>query len=117
MRVAWTLEELGLDYETVAVSSEQCVAGEHLARHPLGRVPALERADGQILLESTAIVLAIADMHPQAGLNGPLGSMLRGQVYEWCHRPFKARGGNARRPRGDASTRRWPLCRRSTSPP
>jgi hypothetical protein len=65
MRVAWALEELRLDYETVAVSPEQCGAGEHLARHPLGRVPALELADGQILFESTAIVLAIADMHPR----------------------------------------------------
>ncbi len=83
MRVAWTLEELGLDYETVAVSAEQCVAGEYLARHPLGRVPALELASGQILFESTAVVLALADMQPEARLTGPPGSTLRGQVYEW----------------------------------
>ena len=83
MRVAWALEELRLDYETVAVSPEQCGAGEHLARHPLGRVPALELADGQILFESTATVRAIADMHPQDGFIGPPGSTLRGQVYEW----------------------------------
>jgi glutathione S-transferase len=83
MRVAWTLGELGLDYEAVAVSREQCTAGEHLARHPLGRVPALELADGRVLFESTAIVLAVADMHPEAGLTGPPGSALRGQVYEW----------------------------------
>jgi glutathione S-transferase len=81
--LAWALEELRLDYETVAVSPEQCGDGEHLARHPLGRVPALELADGQILFESTAIVLAIADMHPQDGFIGPPGSTLRGQVYEW----------------------------------
>jgi glutathione S-transferase len=83
MRVAWALEELALDYEVVALSSEQCVEDAHLARHPLGRVPALEFDDGQTMFESTAIVLALADMFPDAGLAGPLGSSLRRQVYEW----------------------------------
>ncbi len=58
-------------------------ADAHLQRHPLGRVPALELDNGQVLFESTAIVLAIADLYPEAGLSGPLGSVLRGQVYEW----------------------------------
>jgi glutathione S-transferase len=83
MRVAWMLGELGLDYETVPVSSEECVAEDHLARHPLGRVPALELADGKVLFESTAIVLALADMYPDGELSGPPGSTVRGQVYEW----------------------------------
>lgn len=83
MRVAWMLEELGLDYEVEAVSTRQSVAAEHLARHPLGRVPALEMDHGQILFESTAVILALADSHPDAGLSGAPGSRLRGLVYEW----------------------------------
>jgi glutathione S-transferase len=82
-RVAWALEELGVEYEQVALSTDECLDQTHLKRHPLGRVPALELDDGDVLFESTAIVLAIADRYPQGGLIGPLGSTLRRQVYEW----------------------------------
>ncbi len=82
-RVAWELEELGVDYQPVALSGEECAAQEHRARHPLGRVPALSFDDGTTLFESTAIVLAVADLHLQAGLIGPLGSSLRTEVYAW----------------------------------
>jgi glutathione S-transferase len=83
LRVAWELEELGVAYEPVALSGEECAGAEHLGRHPLGRVPALALDDGATLFESTAIVLAVADMFPEAGLIGPLGSPLRAQVYAW----------------------------------
>ena len=42
---------------------------EHLARHPLGRVPVLEDDNGRLLFESAAICLQIADTHPEAGLS------------------------------------------------
>jgi glutathione S-transferase len=45
--------------------------------------PPLTLDDGQVVFESTAIGLAIADRYPDAGLTGPLGSALRDQVYEW----------------------------------
>jgi glutathione S-transferase len=83
IRVAWELEELGVDYQPVVLTDEQCTEADHLERHPLGRVPALSLDDGATVFESTAIVLAIADMHPEAGLTGPLGSPLRAEVYAW----------------------------------
>jgi glutathione S-transferase len=83
LRVAWALEEIGVDYEPVALSAEACRDGAYRRRHPLGRVPALELDDRQVLFESTAIVVAIADLYPDAGLTGPLGSPLRTQVYAW----------------------------------
>jgi glutathione S-transferase len=83
MRAAWALEELGVPYESVGVSAEECQSAEHLARHPLGRVPALELDDGQVVFESTAIVLTLADLFPDGGLTGPVGSALRNEVYEW----------------------------------
>ena len=83
LRVAWALEELGVEYEPVALSGEECTGAEHLQRHPLGRVPALVFDDDATLFESTAIVLAVADRYPDAGLIGPLGSPLRAQVYAW----------------------------------
>jgi glutathione S-transferase len=83
LRVAWALEEIGVDYEPVALSADECRDEAYRQRHPLGRVPALELDDGQILFESAAIVLAIADLYPESGLTGPLGSPLRTQVYAW----------------------------------
>src|SRR5438105_14430243 len=55
---------------------------EHRARHPLGRVPVLELDDG-FVFESAAVCLHLADLHPEAGLIGPLGSHARGLAYQW----------------------------------
>lgn len=44
LRVAWALEELRLDYAPLPTSARQSAGEEHLKRHPLGRVPALELA-------------------------------------------------------------------------
>jgi glutathione S-transferase len=83
VRVAWLLEEIGAPYEPVSVSAEEAREPEHLARHPLGRVPVLE-ADGDMLFESTGICLHLADQHPEAGLIAPLGSRARACVYQWA---------------------------------
>ena len=56
---------------------------EHLLRHPLGRVPALQLGDGATMFESAAICLQLADLNPGAGLIGPVGSTGRGLVYQW----------------------------------
>jgi glutathione S-transferase len=80
LRVAWALEEIGVAYDPVALSADECRADAHLQRHPLGRVPALELDGGRVLFESTAIVLAIADLYPEAGLTGPLASALRDRL-------------------------------------
>jgi glutathione S-transferase len=82
VRVAWLLEELGAPYEPISVSTEETRKPEHLARHPLGHVPVLE-TDGEVMFESTAICLHLADQHPQAGLIGPIGSFDRAVVYQW----------------------------------
>jgi glutathione S-transferase len=77
------LEEIGAPYEPISVSTEEVVGPEHLARHPLGRVPVLEH-EGQVLFESTAICLHLADLHPEAGLIPPLASPRRALVYQWA---------------------------------
>jgi glutathione S-transferase len=77
------LEEIGAPYELTSVSTEEAGEPEHLARHPLGRVPVLE-TDSEVLFESTAICLYIADQHPEAGLIGSVGSHDRAAVYQWA---------------------------------
>lgn len=82
-RVLWLLEEIGAPYESTEIRGAQRRSEEHLRRHPLGRVPALELADGTTMFESAAICLQLADLHPDAGLIGPVGSPARGLVYQW----------------------------------
>ena len=82
-RVLWLLAEIGAPYDLTKVKPQERASGEHLARHPLGRVPALELDDGTVIFESAAICLQLADLHPEAGLIPPLGSAERGLVYQW----------------------------------
>src|ERR1019366_4241964 len=82
VRVAWVLEELDEPYEVTAMTHEEGKAEEHLARHPLGRVPVLEDSEGYVF-ESAAICLPLAALHPDAGLVPPLGTHDRALVYQW----------------------------------
>jgi glutathione S-transferase len=82
-RVLWLLAELGAPYELTKLLPEERKSAEHLARHPLGRVPALELDDGTVMFESAAICLQLADLHPDAGLIPRLGSAERALVYQW----------------------------------
>jgi glutathione S-transferase len=82
LRVVWTLEELGEPYELTVMTREEGGGAEHLARHPLGRVPVLEDDEG-FVFESAAICLHLADLHPQAGLAPAPATHERALVYQW----------------------------------
>jgi glutathione S-transferase len=83
-RVLWALEEIGAPYELTVMAGEDRHGDEHRRRHPLGRVPVLELDDGRAVFESGAICLQLADLHPDAGLIGPVGSTERALVYQWA---------------------------------
>jgi glutathione S-transferase len=82
-RVLWTLEEIGRPYDLTTLTRDERKGEEHRRRHPLGRVPAFEFDDGQVLFESAAICLQLADLHPEAELIPAVGSAERGRVYQW----------------------------------
>ena len=82
-RVLWILEETGEPYEVVRFSREQAREPEHLARHPLGKVPVLDDGDG-LVFESAAQILHVAERHPEAGLISPPGSHDRALEYQWA---------------------------------
>ncbi|HEY2202414.1 MAG TPA: glutathione S-transferase family protein [Solirubrobacteraceae bacterium] len=82
-RVLWLLEEIGAPYDLTEIKGAERRSEEHLLRHPLGRVPALELGDGTTMFESAAICLELADLNPGAGLIGPVGLTARGLVYQW----------------------------------
>lgn len=83
IRVRWMLQELGVDFESIAVNIE---AGEHhnsefLKLNPSGRVPVLVD-DDLVLTESVAILLYLAEKYPHKGLL-PTDIKQRSQVYRW----------------------------------
>ncbi len=82
-RVLWLLEEIGERYDLTEIAGAERRSAEHLRRHPLGRVPALELGDGTTVFESAAICLQLADLNPAAGLIPPVGSSERALVYQW----------------------------------
>ncbi len=51
--------------------------------NPCQQVPVLEPADGSVLTENIAILMHLADAHPDAGLAAPFGSVERAQVNRW----------------------------------
>jgi GST-like protein len=74
--LAWA----GVDFDFVPVEGFDSPGPSRdrlLAVNPLGRVPTLVLPDGQVLSESAAIVLHLADLHPDAGLMPPAGEPLR----------------------------------------
>ncbi|KRG43087.1 glutathione S-transferase family protein [Stenotrophomonas geniculata] len=65
MRVRWALEELAVPYDVQLLSFAELKQPVHLARNPFGQIPTWQNGD-QVLFESGAIVLHLAEQH--AGL-------------------------------------------------
>ena len=82
--VHWLLIELGIEHELRQLDFErgEQKSAEFLAINPAGRVPALI-IDGQVLTESGAIAMQLADLHPQAALAPAPGTAARGDYYRW----------------------------------
>jgi glutathione S-transferase len=81
-RPRWLLEEAGAPYELerIDLRAGDQKRPEYLRIHPHGVVPALE-VDGQVIYESGAIVLYLADRFP--GLAPEVGSAERARYYQW----------------------------------
>ncbi len=63
MRVRWAPEELGVPYDVQLLSFDELKQPAHLARNPFAQIPTWQDG-GQILFESGAIVLHLAEQHP-----------------------------------------------------
>src|SRR5436309_1091712 len=56
---------------------------EFLKVNPSGKMPALKLPGGEVNTESGAILLTVADRHPDAGLLPPHASFARAECYRW----------------------------------
>jgi glutathione S-transferase len=83
-RVLWALHEIGEPFESTRIAPEERRSPEHLARQPLGRVPAFELDDGTVMFESAAILLQLGDLYPDSGLLPAPGTAERALAYQWA---------------------------------
>ncbi|WP_320177668.1 glutathione S-transferase family protein [Roseovarius pacificus] len=78
------LEEIGADFRLSLVDRaiEAQKSNAYLKINPNGRIPALQ--DGDLtLFEAAAIVLYLADAHPEVGLAPGVGTPERAVFYQW----------------------------------
>jgi GST-like protein len=77
---------IGLDFEVVEGATwehDEAVLERVRTVNPLVQIPAVVLPGGEILTESGAILVWLADNHPAAGLAPPVGHPLRGQFLRW----------------------------------
>lgn len=82
-----TAYEAGLDLEYVAVDLKGGHrlpdGGDFYAVTPMGQVPALETAEGEVISENAAVLQYLADRKPERRLAPPAGSLDRYKLQQW----------------------------------
>lgn len=76
LAVELALAEIGVDYDIHDISLDASAQREpaYAAVNPQRKIPALKTPTGETLTESAAILLTLAECHPDAGLMPPLRS-------------------------------------------
>jgi len=82
-RVLWLAEEAGAPLDVVVIAREEKSTDDYRKMHPLGRSPAYVEEGGPVF-ESAALILHLADRHPEAGLIAEPGSHERALQYQWA---------------------------------
>jgi len=79
------LAETGAAYnfELISLEKNEQKAPAFLAINPSGKIPALRLPEGDVVTESAAILLTLADHFPQARLLPPGGGSERARAYRW----------------------------------
>jgi len=81
-KVVLTAEQLELPYDYVPVdmSKQEHKSPEHLARHPLGKVPAIDH-DGRSLCESNAICVYLCQLQDSPLYTGD--AYQKARIHQW----------------------------------
>jgi glutathione S-transferase len=84
MVVHLALLEIDAPFQLVKVDFERDEqhGADYLKLNPRGQVPTLV-VDGRPYFESAALLMLLAERHPEAGLAPPPGSALRGDYLQW----------------------------------
>lgn len=86
VRIAWLLEELGVDYEIekFTLGDRAMREPDYLKVHPMGRVPAMEDK-GVTIFESGAIVQYVLALYGEGRLQPEVGSPEFANYLQWLH--------------------------------
>jgi glutathione S-transferase len=81
LKVKFAADHLGVPYDWVEISvvNQETRTPEFLAMNPAGQVPVVRFADNQVLAQSNAIILYLAE---GSGLV-PVDAFERAQMYQW----------------------------------
>ncbi len=79
------LEELGVPYELVEITTSKGQQNTEAYRkiNPRQQVPSLMLPDGQVVTEGPAILMHLADAHPEANLAPACGTTERSLINRW----------------------------------
>jgi glutathione S-transferase len=84
LRVAWLLEELGVDYEVVLLEFRPTRSEFFIQQTPTGKFPTIDD-DGFILCESGAILEYLLEKYPHPSLMPRPGTREKGEWLQWMH--------------------------------
>lgn len=79
-KVRWTAAELGLGLEEARLKVGEQAGEDYLRLNPYAQIPTLAQGD-DVLIESTAICLILAERHPESGLI-PSGGAARERFWQ-----------------------------------
>lgn len=82
MVVHQALIEIGAPHRLVRVDLAGKDRGDYLKLNPRGQVPTL-LVDGKPCFESAALLMLLAERHPESRLAPPVGSAQRADWYQW----------------------------------
>ena len=79
------LAEAGAPYvfKDISLEKDEQRSPEFRAINPSGKIPALKLPSGELVTETAALLVVIAERHPQAGLLPAAGSAERAQALRW----------------------------------
>lgn len=84
-RVAWLLEELGVDYELSFTPGDVMGSGALLQpSHPVAMAPVVEDG-GDVMIESGAILETLLNRYGEGRLRPPVGTREHVRYLEWLH--------------------------------
>src|SRR5689334_4619956 len=83
--VEMALAEIGAPFtlRDVPLDGDHQLAAAYRRINPMGRVPTLLLPDGTVMTESLAILLTLADRHPEAALLPPPSDTDRARALRW----------------------------------
>ncbi len=71
------------EFQTISLDKNEQKSPAFLAINPSGKIPALRLPSGEIVSETAALLLILAERHPEARLLPPPATAARAQAMRW----------------------------------